>query len=184
MKKAEVNITREVRTFWDLFHGADVLLEKSQQDKEGSYYTNMASLIFSAFSFEAYLNHLGESKIKHWEEIEKISILSKYKVLCTEFDIKTDFGRRPYQTLGRLFQFRNSIAHGKSKVITITKEVNADTEIKEHTPKTKWEEYCTEENAKIAYDDIEKIIKELSLVSKDSKYPFRGGLIQGSMQIK
>jgi hypothetical protein len=45
--------TREVRTFVDLAHGADVLIGKSEQEPKGSYYTTMSALLLTAFTFEA-----------------------------------------------------------------------------------------------------------------------------------
>ena len=60
---------REVRTFADLAHGADVLIMKTEKDQSGSYYTIMSSLLLTAFTFEAYLNHLGSKLIKFWKEI-------------------------------------------------------------------------------------------------------------------
>ena len=114
VKDAVYEGEREVRTFADLAHGADVLIMKTEQDQKGSYYTTMSSLLLTAFTFEAYLNHLGDKTIKFWEEIEPIKVMDKYSVLCKELGIKSDFSRRPYQTLRSLFKFRNSIAHGKS----------------------------------------------------------------------
>ena len=75
--------TREVRTFVDLNHGADVLIQKTEEEPKGSYYTTMGALLLTAFTFEAYLNHLGQKRIKFWEEIESIKVLEKYAVLGT-----------------------------------------------------------------------------------------------------
>ncbi|MBU2852384.1 hypothetical protein HF929_15215 [Acidithiobacillus ferrivorans] len=46
---------------------------KTEQDEKGSYYTTMSALLLTAFTFEAYLNHLGDKTIKFWEEIEPIN---------------------------------------------------------------------------------------------------------------
>jgi len=112
--KARIEVKCKVKTFCDLSNGAYVLLEKSKENIEGSYYTTMASILFSAFTFEAFLNHLGSKKIKFWEEIESISVTNKYAVLCKAFGVTPQLGVRPYQTIKSLFQFRNAIAHGKS----------------------------------------------------------------------
>ena len=82
---------REVRTFADLAHAADVLIMKTEQDPRGSNYTIMSSLLLTAFTFEAYLNHLGNKTIKFWEEIESIKVMEKYTVLCKELNIEPDF---------------------------------------------------------------------------------------------
>ena len=66
-KDAIYEVKREVRTFADLAQGADVLIKKTEQDQKGSYYTIMSSLLLTAFTFEAYLNHLGSKRVKFWE---------------------------------------------------------------------------------------------------------------------
>ena len=76
-KDATYEGTREVKTFVDLFHGSKVLLDKSTANKQGSYFTTMGSLLLTAFTFEAFLNHLGQEKIDFWNEIDRISINEK-----------------------------------------------------------------------------------------------------------
>lgn len=49
MNKVKLDVTREVRTFWDLNNASYVMNEKTKENREGSYYTIMASLIFSVF---------------------------------------------------------------------------------------------------------------------------------------
>ena len=179
-KNVQMEIKREIKTFWDLNHASSVLLEKTKEDKNGSYYTTMASIIFTAFTFEAYLNHLGNLKIKFWNEIDRIKVMSKYQVLCKEFNISIDQSRRPYQTLKKLFEFRNELAHGKSKILSFNKFVSENAKIRDYQPKSKLEEYCTEKNAERAHNDIHIIIKELHEKSGEGEYPFTSGLTIGS----
>lgn len=176
--------TREVRTFVDLNHGADVLIRKTEEEPKGGYYTTMGALLLTAFTFEAYLNHLGEKLIKFWDEIETIKILEKYSVLCKELDLVPDYSRRPYQTLTSLLKFRNAIAHGKSQILEETKEVSSKDERYEHTPKAHWEEYCTLDNAKRAKEDLSKIVMELHKKAGLGDYPFVHGVGFGSMSLK
>jgi len=179
--KSKLKIEREVKTFWDLHHGANVLLEKTKENKEGSYYTTMSSLILIAFTFEAYLNHLGREKIKHWDEIDSIRVLDKYSVLCKEFEVEITKGKRPYQTIKSLFDFRNAIAHGKSQIIIYEDIVPIETNIRDIEVKTKWEEFCTEENAVRCIEDIETAIKELHTKSGEEGHPFTSGITIGSI---
>jgi hypothetical protein len=176
--------TREVRTFVDLNHGADVLIQKTEEEPKGSYYTTMGALLLTAFTFEAYLNHLGQKRIKFWEEIESIKVLEKYAVLCKELDLTPDFSKRPNQTLQALFKFRNAIAHGRSQILEETKEVSSKDEPYEHTPKAHWEEYSTLDNAKRAKQAIAEIITELHKKAGLGDYPFTHGVGIGSMSIK
>ena len=176
--------TREVRTFVDLNHGAKVLIQTAQEVPKGNYYTTMGALLLTAFTFEAYLNHLGQKLFKFWGEIESIRVLGKYMVLCKELDITPDFSVRPNQTLKSLFKFRNAIAHGKSQVLEETKEESSKDDPYDHTPKAHWEEYCTLDNARRASQDIEKIITELHKQAGLGDYPFIHGVGIGSMSIK
>jgi len=70
---------REVRTFVDLDHGASALIGKSEQDQKGSYYTHMGALLLLAFTFEAYLNHLGNLTFAFWPRIERLRVVEKYR---------------------------------------------------------------------------------------------------------
>jgi hypothetical protein len=175
---------REVKTFVDLFHGSDVLLKKSNLDKKGSYFTTMGSLLLTSFTLEAFLNDLGDKIIKYWTEIERITILDKYSVLCKELGLEPDFSKRPYQTLKRVFKFRNSIAHGRSIVLKVSKDISSREEPWDHEPKTDWEEFCTEINAAICREDIKKIIIELNEAATLGEYPFISGMTISSITKK
>lgn len=172
---------REVRTFVDLAHGADVLIGKTEHEPKGSYYTTMSALLLTAFTFEAYLNHLGEKTFKFWEEIEPIKVIDKYSVLCKNLNLSPDFSKRPYQTLKTLFKFRNAIAHGKSQILQETKEVSLKDDMHDHTPKAHWEEYSILENAKRAKEDISQIITELHEAAGLGDSPFIHGVGFGSL---
>jgi hypothetical protein len=176
--------TREVRTFVDLAHGADVLIMKSELEPSGSNYTTMSALLLTAFTFEAYLNHLGERTIKFWEQIEPIKLMDKYGALCKHLNVEPDFSRRPYQTVRSLFKFRNAIAHGRSQILQETKEVSSLEDPYEHTPKTQWEEFLTLENAKLSAEDVKKIINELHTAAGMKDPPFSHGMAVGSITIK
>lgn len=176
--------TREVRTFVDLKHGADVLIQKAEDEQKGSYYTTMGGLLLTAFAFEAYLNHLGQKRIRFWEEIESIRVIEKYTVLCKDLRLTPDFSKRPYQTLKALFKFRNAIAHGRSQILEKTEEVSSQDEYSIVSPKAHWEEYCTRDNARCAKQDIEEIISELHKKAGLGKYPFVHGAGVGSLSIK
>ena len=182
-KDATYEGEREVKTFVDLFHGSKVLLDKSKSQQEGSYFTTMGSLLLTAFTFEAFLNHLGHKKIKFWNEIDRISINSKYTVLCEEFEIKPDYSKKPYQTIKQLFRFRNSIAHGRSEVLNVNKKVSSEDDPWQHEPKTDWEEFCTEINADKTREDVGKIIKELNEAAGLGDYPFISGMTISSISI-
>lgn len=182
--KATYSGTREVRTFVDLDHGSNVLLLKAEQDERGSYYTVMGSLLLTAFTFEAYLNHIGSKFLPYWEEIESIRVLDKYSVLTKHFKVEPEASKRPYQTLRSLFKFRNAIAHGKSQVLNETREVASDADPHDFLPKAHWEEYCTLGNAKRAREDVRNIIEELHMAAGEGDFPFIHGVGIGSLSVE
>lgn len=175
---------REVRTFADLFHASLVMLKKAEEDERGSNYTNMASLLFAAFTFEAYLNHLGALQIEYWPEIESIKVMDKYSCLCKDLGIKSSKSKRPYQTLSKLFRFRNSLAHGKTQILKKEVKVDPSTDPWKHTPKTDWEEFCTHENAVRVRDDIAAIVGELHKAAGLGDHPFMHGATMSSVSIR
>lgn len=185
-KMAKLSMERKVNTYWELNNASSVLLNKSHSADQpnedgiipGCRYTTMASLIFTAFTFEAYLNHLGDGKIKYWGIIEKkLNVTEKYELLAEECDIKIDKGANQYQILRDLFKFRNYLAHGKSVIIQEKKNVSIDTDIRNEFEKlkTRWEEYCTEANAKLAMEVIESLINELDKSSGGNGNPLFNG---------
>jgi hypothetical protein len=179
---------REVRTFVSLNRGADVLIQKAEEDEKGSNYTTMAALLLTAFTFEAYLNHLGEYHFKLWNKDEPIKMQEKCDTLCEKLGLVPDYSRLPYQTLKSLFKFRNTMAHGNSVILEIPpnkpKNVSSQDDPYEHTPKTDWEEYCTLKNAKRTKEDISEIITELHKKAGLGDYPFTYGFGTGHISIK
>lgn len=173
---------REVRTYVHLYYSAKNLIGKAGEDAKGLTYTVMGALILIAFTFEAYLNHLGERMLEFWPEIESIRVFQKYGVLCKHFNVRPDFSRRPYQTVAKLFKFRNELAHGRTQTLEIEKLVKWEDENQKHKPKALWEDYCTLEEAKRALEDVSEVIKELHALSGFGDEPFVHGL--GSFSVK
>ena len=157
------------------------MLEKAKKDQEGSFYHVMASLIFTAFMMEAYLNHVGPRIFKCWDNLERLSPLSKLNLIAEKLGVKKDEGRRPYQTVSRVLIFRNLLAHGKSVVLRANNEIRVVDERFDkymYEPlKTDWETYCTQDNANRALVNSEAIITELNkLAGMDPDFTFRFGI--------
>jgi hypothetical protein len=155
-------------------------MERSQAEQKGSYWLWMGSLIFTAFSFEAYLNHVGTKVFACWNIFEKaVSPDGKLDILCEKLGIDLKKGEPPRQTVHKLFEFRNKLAHGR----TVTLEpkqppYDADEnfeKIIEERPLTVWEEYCTAGNVLRARADIKQImqlIHEKAMPENDFLFDF------------
>ena len=176
MKDAIFEGSKEIRTYYDLNHGANALIRIAKEFPKGSYDTIMSSILLRAFTFEAYLNHLGSKTFEFWEEVDSIRVMDKYTLLCKHLKVSPDYSKRPYQTLKQLFKFRNAIAHGNSVLLNETKEVHSSEDPFNHIPKAKWQEYCNLKNAQRAKEDIESIIKELHQCAGLGNYPFMDSL--------
>lgn len=169
-------------------HASHVILEKAEKDPEGSFYLVMASLIFTAFMVEAYLNHIGQRIFKCWNDLEeRLSPKSKLNLIAEKLGLVTNYQRRPYQTLSELFKFRNSVAHGKSVSLKSDNQIRlVDDTVDKYMHEfleTQWEKYCTSENAKRALEDMETVIREVHNAAGMRDFPFNFGMQSSSLTL-
>ena len=125
----------------------------------------MASLVFTAFTLEAYLNHIGRRVFsKCWDDHERLEPLKKLKLIAERLQVVADYGHRPWQVMNGLFVFRNYIAHGKLEDLETSQSVPLDQYSDDpfgEVERAKWEKYCTGKNAQRDREDVEKIIYAL-----------------------
>lgn len=187
-KKVAVSKERQVNTYAEMWHCSRVMLYNGQEHKKGSYWQFMASLVFTAFTLEAYLNHIGQKLFKCWSDVESLSPHKKLKLICEKLEIEPDYSKRPYQTIKKLFQFRNDVAHGKSVKLKSDKQIqyfdkDLDAVMKEPVS-TSWEKYSEENNALRAREDIEAVIRELhDLAGIEDDPVFLHGMAFGSANL-
>jgi len=178
-KKVKVSKERQVNTYHELWRTSYWTLNQAEEKYDGSYFQIMASLIFTAFSFEAYLNHLGGDIFHCWDDLERLSPQSKLNVLSEELNIKKDYSKRPFQTIKELYKFRNDIAHGKTIILKTNEEIQIiDSKIDAYISEpleAEWQKYCTLDNAKKARKDTEAIMeifhKESGVFDEDLFFP-------------
>ena len=182
-KDALYSGTRQVRTFVDLRHTANVMLEKAEKDERGSYHTILTSILFLAFTFEAYLNHLGEQHLRIWGEDERLKVREKYDRICEALVVTPDSSRRPYQVIDTLFKFRNGLAHGRSVELTESKKISRDDNPSAHAPKTFIEEHCTIKNAHRFMEDLDTIVTELNVAAGMDDYPYVNGTTISTLKL-
>ena len=183
MTDAIYTAKRDVRTFAELSHAADILMQTAQEYRRGNRYTAMSSLLLRAFTFEAYLNHLGELHLKLWTRKDRIGWHDKFAKVCARLNFAPDESARPYSTLRPLFGFRNMMAHGRSETVDEVKEVNSHDADKYFWPLTEWEKYCTPERVEQAKQDITAIINELHQHTGLNDDPFAPPEAHGSVRL-
>jgi hypothetical protein len=118
MRKARVKKQRDVRIHAELWHTANCLLDAGKRERAGSTHQFRASLVFRAFSLEAFLNWLGPRLIPHWRYLERLNPRQKLDLLADLIHVTPDYGSHPWKIVKDLFGFRNDIAHGKPETIS------------------------------------------------------------------
>jgi hypothetical protein len=180
--KRIVSVSKErvVKTYAEMWHTSYCLFQKGIEDQKGCCHQFMASLVFTAFTLEAYLNHIGPKVFNCWDDLERLSPREKLNVIVEKLQVDIHYGHRPWQVVKHLFGFRNNIAHGKSVVVKSNSVVPLDRYSDDRLgdyARTVWEKYCTRENAKKAREDVEKIVHLLyEAGSFVDDYPFVKGV--------
>jgi len=176
-KKIKITRHREVHTYCELWWTAHSMLMQGRSEEDTSHSQFMGSLVFTAFSLEAFLNHIGPKLFQCWSDLERLGPKEKLNVLAEKLGVTVDYGKRPWQIIKNLFEFRNDLAHGKSikvleeNVVTLSRYNHRSIVL----ARTRWEKFCTHENAERAREDVEKIVHTLSEASGLEEHPFIGG---------
>lgn len=83
--------------------------------RRGKYYRDLGIIVFSAFTIEAYLNHVGASIDPDWHKKERrLDPKSKLELVCKSLGIQISLKSTMYQNFILTFQLRDSLAHGKT----------------------------------------------------------------------
>ena len=119
MSNFETTYDVESKTYAAIFRTAWHLLDMGERHETGRLLNLQAAVVFFAFAFEAYLNHVGAEELQFWDEIDRISYKKKLTVLSKHLGFTKDVSKRPFQTILKLFELRNALAHGRTENLTI-----------------------------------------------------------------
>lgn len=175
---------RQVNTYAHMWHTALVLRRISRTAGEDAKHLFRGCLVFVAFSFEAFLNHLGHLFVNPFDRFERLSPTEKIFSLSQAIGFDVDYGRRPWQTVKHLFSYRNDIAHGKTVLIEIKKRIHfkdldsflaLDDRLRKEPALTVWEKLCTEQNIERAMEDVGQLFEVMSKAAGIQDDLFIGG---------
>ena len=120
----------------------------------------MACLTLLAFTFEAYINFLGDRLIAEWKERERFD--DKVAKVLGHLELTPNENTRPYSSIKQLKTLRDTLAHGKPVRKEVDEIVAGDAEeLRRIDLSGDWEKDCNPDAAIQAYDDVEKIWREL-----------------------
>ncbi len=173
--KAIVTKSRKIHMYSELWHASRVVLQAGVRDPKGSSPQFLSSLVLTAFTFEAYMNHVGPEVFECWNELDRLSPIAKFELLCESLDVcfPKKFQERPLQTIKELFQFRNAMAHGRNEELKMDHGPVSVAEADELLGKkllAKWEKKIeTPQFAHQAREDVEAALGQLHLARPDPK---------------
>lgn len=187
---ASIHISKERQliTYSDFWSASRFLLESGKRDERGSYFQFLASLVFSAFTFEAFLNHVGEHLFSSWPELErKLSHRAKLALIGERLSFPIDYGRLPWQIIPKLFGFRDKVAHGKNEMLRLEKIVSHDDryeKIMHEFMFADWQNFATEQNASEARKHLEEIMASIHKAANiENEFLFSRGSQIGSARL-
>jgi hypothetical protein len=176
LTKVVVTKERSVHTYAELWHASRSVLKVGIEEPTGSSWQFLSSIVLTAFTFEAYLNHVGPRTIVCWSQLDRLPPWSKFELLCETLGVtyKEGSGARPLQTITKLLDFRNTIAHGRSVELKSKPTIrDADDRLDNHLGarlRTDWENLIqTKDFAERARDDVESVLARLHEARKDGK---------------
>jgi len=179
-----VNASRErtIHTHAELWHASNVVLKSGEQTAKGPIWHFLASAIFTAFAFEAYLNHVGPKVYERWDDVDRLSPLAKLDLICHFLDVKLVSQGAELSTIKELFDFRNKIAHGRTRTVRDTKVIRPE-DVDSYfmdIPRDSWEELIKDKKFAVrARKHVESLAIRISLAIGEPRGPFAYGLSTG-----
>jgi hypothetical protein len=143
-------------------HTARHLLEMAEENETGRLLNLRAAMVFMAFTFEAYLNHVGDEEIPFWEEIEMISWKKKLKLIGKHLNHPFDLSRRPMQGIADLFQFRDYLAHGRTEKLDGHRKITDDLPPYDHAWRVLKHEKLEVNDTQELLNDLEAGIEQIN----------------------
>ena len=100
-----------------LHNAAFYALQAAKESVDGRFFNCLTAMVFTAFSLEAYLNHLGTSEFPDWVKFERNrSPRQKLEMLTAKREYSPDFSKTPFGTFDHIFTFRKKIVVQKLSI--------------------------------------------------------------------
>ena len=162
--QSNVRVNKELRliTYAEHWATAGCLLDRADREKRGSYHQYLACITFTAFTLEAFLNHIGEELFESWrDDLEQINVKGKIRIISDKVGLRVDYGETPWQVVPELVALRNKVAHGKNERLfeEVILPLNKYDEHLNLFLKSDWQEAATIVNAK----RLRKLVRDLCL---------------------
>jgi hypothetical protein len=136
----------------------------------------MSCLIALAFSVEALLNLVGSRKVADWKE--RAAFMTKVKALQTRLGFEFDEKLEPYNTIMRLKNARDKMAHGQPAEFVLKSD---DTNVLAQAMQSPWSDSTTPEFVIRAYEEVQRfkamLLKKARIKSGSTYTTAMGGAL-------
>ena len=148
-------------------------LKEAERKLPGYFYFCMMAGVFSAFTVEAFLNHLGQKRLRDWETLERrLGPREKLLVLRHMAHWSVDESRRPFQTLRSMLRLRDALAHGRTITTTADVILKSEPRDADRWPEPKWKKLCSLSSVKRMVEDADAIVMDLNRQAGSTRDPF------------
>ncbi len=186
-KKYRIQASTTTYTYVYCRIAARKALEEAQEQQLGGLYFAMMAGVFAAFTVEGYLNHLGQERVRDWDELErKLGPREKLLLLRSMLHLSVSITERPFQTLNDMLRLRDALAHGKTLTVTSDLVVNDANNEAAQYPQPNWKKLCSLNSVERMVEDAEKMVRHLCTQSGSKHDPFAspGGGSSGIEEIE
>jgi len=161
-RRVRVKSEKTMYTFAYLRNASYMLHKQAKSTMSGQAHMYLASMLLSAFSMEAYLNHLGSETIPYWATLERrLGPGEKLDVLTKHLLPSIDLAKKPFHTFSVLFGFRNALVHGRTEYLTAESTQCLSEDAVPWLPETKWEKMISQPMAERFLADTKSMIQIL-----------------------
>ena len=110
----------EIRSSCVVWNIASNSLILSRKNRDMSFYYLATGIIFSAFSFEAMMNHYAYMLFEDWDKEEKKlkPREKKFKKILDELKLSYYYKTNDYSVIKECLKIRDEFAHGKTAFIS------------------------------------------------------------------
>ena len=159
-EQADQTFIREAKSYIQSLMIAEHLAGRAFVKGENAAHDARASLVFLAFTIEAFCNHVGYKLAPDFAEFDKLRANDKLRRAAELAGFPLSLGERPFQTFRDIIRFRNEMAHSCTQDVQASQRIPRPTADKPadmpKPPPTEWEAYCTPELLSRALADVKE----------------------------
>ncbi len=174
---ADIKSKGTVKTYVFLRDASERALNRARENQFW-FYDCMTVNLYSAFCFEAYLNHLGKINVPDLESIQRSGPELKLNRISNRINHKIDFKTPPFKSFKEIKEYRDTLVHAETIRFKFEGEGYFDFAVDmPEMELTDWEKKTTPETAEKFFEDTGQMIKELHKAAGLKEDPFLDSFI-------